>query len=262
MHARTDAGHARLETGLALLRHLGRATLLAAAAIAALAAPRKWLRGALAEAHRQSLDALPLVLLLTIMGGALMSQQTGVQYERLPAWAIGSLVAASLITEMTPLLAGFALVGVIGARIAAELSAMEVTEQVDALEVIGRDPVAYLVVPRILGGLFVGTMLIALAQAPALVAGWIVAVIVTPATTADFWFGVRHYIRDFPLFYAVLKGAVFGASIAFIGCYVGLEARGGSAGVGRATTRGVVVMVGTVVAIDTLMVPLLRVIPT
>ncbi|MBI4545753.1 MAG: ABC transporter permease, partial [Gemmatimonadetes bacterium] len=179
----------------------------------------------------------------------------------LPYWVIGSVVAASVITELAPLLTGIALVGIVGARIAAELGAMEVTEQVDALEVIGRDPVTYLVVPRVLAGVLVAPALVALALAASLFAGWAVAVLVTPVSSADFWFGVRYYVRDFPFFFALIKGAAFGLAITFIASYVGLEAQGGSSGVGQATTLAVVAMVSALLVLDTLFAPLLKVVP-
>ncbi|MBI4409536.1 MAG: ABC transporter permease [Gemmatimonadetes bacterium] len=246
-----------------ILEHLGRSSLLAAAVVSALPHPQHWLAGAFEEARRQAYGALPLVLFLTGLGGAVTSQQTGYQFEGvLPYWVIGSVVAASVITELAPLLTGIALVGVVGARIAAELGAMEVTEQVDALEVIGRDPVTYLVVPRVLAGLLAAPVLVALALAASLFAGWGVAVLVTPVTSAEFWFGVRYYMRDFPLFFALIKGAAFGLSITFIASYVGLQARGGSRGVGRATTRAVVAMVSALLVLDTLFAPLLKLVPS
>lgn len=243
------------------LGHAGRAAVLAMAVLRSLGRPREWWRGAVEEMSRQAFQALPLVLFLTALGGAVTSQQTGYQFEAtLPYWIIGSVVGASVITELAPLLTGIAVVGIVGARIAAELGAMQVTEQVDALEVIGRDPVTYLVTPRVVAGVVVGPVLVALALAASLVAGWAMAVLVTPVRSADFWFGVRYYVRDFPFFFALLKGAVFGLAVTFTGSYVGLEARGGSSGVGRATTRAVVTMLSAILVLDTLLAPLLKVV--
>lgn len=211
------------------------------------------------EMHRQAFYSLPLVLFLTALGGAVTSQQTGYQFDGvLPYWVIGSVVGASVITELAPLLTGIAMVGIVGARIAAELGTMQVTEQIDALEVIGRDPVTYLVTPRVVAGLVVGPVLVALALAASLVAGWGIAVLVTPVTTPDFWMGVRYYVRDFPFFFALIKGAAFGVAVAFIASYVGLEARGGSTGVGRTTTWAVVAMLSALLVVDVLLAPLLK----
>jgi phospholipid/cholesterol/gamma-HCH transport system permease protein len=240
--------------------HLGRAVLLVLAIFDALRRPRVWAALALEETRRQALDLLPLAMLLALLGGTLIAQQTGYQFVAgtLPSWVVGSIVAASLVTEMTPLFTGFALVGIVGTRIAAELGAMVVTEQVDALEVMGRDPVGYLVVPRVIAGLIATPVIVTFALAASMLSGWGVSLVATRAGSADFWFGVRHYMTDFPLFFAAIKAAAFGVSTTFIACYVGLEAHGGSRGVGRASRQAVVAMITAVVFLDTALVPLLR----
>jgi phospholipid/cholesterol/gamma-HCH transport system permease protein len=239
--------------------HCGRAALLAIAFARTLARPTDWFLAAFAEGWRQTRSTFPLVIVLCSLGGALMSQQMGIQFQgSLPNWFVGAIVAASITTELAPLFVGFALVGVVGARIAAEVATMQITEQVDALEVIGRDPVPILVTPRVIAGLVAGPVLVSFGLVAALLAGWILAVLVTPASTAEFWFGVRNITRDFHLYYALIKAAVFGFVITFTGCYVGLEARGGSVGVGRATTTAVVSMISAVVLLNTLLVPLLK----
>src|SRR5688572_24045646 len=116
---------------------VGRALLFLRAFVLALRSPRVWLGATIEEAWRQSVDALPLVLLLTSLGGALISLQTGFQFQNnLPLWVIGSIVASSLLTEVTPIFVGLGIIGMIGTRVAAEIGTMRVTEQVDALELI------------------------------------------------------------------------------------------------------------------------------
>lgn len=247
--------------GSRTLEHFGRAALLGVAVASALRTPATWLRPMLQEFQRQFNDALPLVIVLTAMGGALISQQTGVQFVgTLPNWVIGSIVAASLITEVAPLFTGIAIVGMIGTRVAAEVSAMKVTEQIDALEVMDRDPVRYLVVPRVAASLLAGPLLAAVAITVSMLAGWGIALVTTRSSSADFWFGVRHYMRDFPMFYALIKAATFSTSTTFIACYFGLESAAGSVGVGRATRQAVVAMLTSVIMLNTALVPLLKVV--
>jgi phospholipid/cholesterol/gamma-HCH transport system permease protein len=83
---------------------------------------------------------------------------------------------------------------------------------------------------------------------------------VTNASTADFWFGVRFYMRDFPLFFALIKGFAFGATLIMVASFIGLEARGGSSGVGKTVKQAVVAMLLTMVIVDTVVAPLLKVI--
>jgi phospholipid/cholesterol/gamma-HCH transport system permease protein len=243
------------------LSTLGRAFLFLKAFVLALRRPRAWLGATLEEAWRQSVDALPLVLLLTSLGGALISLQTGFQFQNnLPLWVIGSIVASSLLTEVTPIFVGLGIIGMIGTRVAAEIGTMQVTEQVDALELIGRDPVPFLAVPRVLGATIAGPILMALALLASMVAGWLCTVMVTNATTNDFWFGVRYYMRDFVMFFALIKGFAFGGSLALVATFVGFEARGGSAGVGRTVRQAVVAMLLAMVVLDTAIAPLLKIV--
>lgn len=248
-----------MSRALEAVRGVGRVLLLLNAAGNAAMHPRRWLRAAFGEAHRQIVESFALVLLMGVIAGALITQQIGVQFEdNLPIWVVGAIVAASAITEVTPLFTAFVLIGVVGTRIVAEIGAMRVTEQVDALEVMGRDPVAHLVVPRIVGALIAGPILLTFALAISLAAGWVTAIIVTRATTADYWFGVRHYMRDFPLFFAMIKAVSFGFGMTLIATYRGLEASGGSEGVGHATRRAVVGMIVGILVLDACLVPLLK----
>lgn len=246
---------------VASVEHLGHLTLLVSAVLRVMLRPRAWVGPVVREANRQATDALPLVVFLAALGGALIAQQTGYQFQgTLPPWMVGSIVSASVITEIAPLFAGFALVGTVGTRIAAEVAAMRITQQIDALEVMGRDPVEYLVAPRVLAGTLIGPLLMCFALVASMLAGWAFALFTTRAASADFWFGVRHYMRDFPLFYALIKGWAFGGAITFAACYAGMETRGGSAGVGRSVCRGVMWMIIAIIFADTALVPLLKVV--
>lgn len=245
----------------ARLATIGRGFLFARAFLRSLRYPRMWLGGTVEEAARQSSDALPLVLVLSTLGGALISLQTGFQFQgNLPMWVIGSIVSSSLVTEVTPMFVGLGVIGMIGTRVAAEIGTMRVTEQIDALELIGRDPLPFLIVPRVLGATVAGPILMSLALAASMIAGWVTAIAVTNASTQDFWFGVRYYMRDFPMFFALIKGFAFGGTLIFIASFAGMEARGGSSGVGRTVKQAVVGMLLTMVIVDTIVAPLLKII--
>ena len=251
----------RLDGGAAtLLGSLGAATLLAWACVRALRHPRTYLPLTFAQVWEIGIASLPLVLLVAMISGAVTSEQTGYQYSStLPPWVAGSVITASVVTELGPLSTGFVLIGRVGARIGAELAAMSVSEQIQALRTLGRDPVVYLVVPRVLAALIAVPALVALADASGMLAGWGVALVRIPITTSEFATGARAYFQPFQLYFSLLKGAVFGGSIAFIACAAGLRAKGGAAGVGRATTVSVVVATVTMMILDLLLARLLRV---
>lgn len=243
-----------------LLDRIGRAALLAWAILLVLPHPRSYLQSALYQAYVMGVRSLPLVLVMAVLGGAVTSQQTGNQFTgALPLWVVGSVVAASVITELGPVLTGIVLVGRIGASIAAELASMKVTEQIDALYAMGRDPVTFLVVPRVLAGVVVVPPLVVIADAAAIFAGWAVGMLVMEGlTSADFVYGMRFYFYPFALVFSVIKAAAFGLVITFLACLIGLEGRGGAEGVGRTTTAAVVATTIALMVIDLLLAPLLK----
>jgi phospholipid/cholesterol/gamma-HCH transport system permease protein len=245
---------------LAAIRAVGVATSLAWACLRALRHPRIYLPLTFAQVWEIGIASLPLVLLVAMVSGAVTSEQTGYQYSStLPPWIVGSVITASVVTELGPLSTGLVLVGRVGARIGAELGAMSVTEQIQALQTLGRDPVVHLVVPRVLASLIAVPALVAFADAGGMLAGWGVAVIRVPITTPQFAAGARAYFEPFVLYFSLFKGAVFGVAIAFIACAAGLRATGGAAGVGRATTMSVVVATVVMMILDLFLARLLRV---
>lgn len=242
------------------LRQVGEAAVMAWHLIKVLPRPRLYINATIEQAFAMGIRSLPLVLFMAFLGGAVMSQQTGAQFAgALPLWVVGSVIAASVITELAPLLTGIVMMGRVGAAIAAELASMKVSEQIDALHAMGRDPVAFLVAPRVLGGLLVMPPLVVLSCAMGMFAGWFVGLLVMDGlTSADIVYGMRFYFRPWALWYAVIKGGLFGVAITFIACFVGLTGTGGAEGVGRTTTRAVVLITVALLIIDVLTIPLLK----
>lgn len=242
------------------LNWIGRATLLAFQVLRVLPRPRLYLNAALQQAYLMGVASLPLVLFMAFLGGAVTSQQTGTQFTGgLPLWVIGSVLTASVLTELGPVLTGIVMMARIGAAIAAELASMKVTEQIDALYAMGRDPVAFLVTPRVVAGLMVFPLLVILADGMGILSGWAVGLLaVDGLTSADVVYGMRYYFRPWALWFSVIKGGIFGLAITFVACFVGLEGRGGAEGVGRATTTTAVVTTLLLMILDVLLVPLLK----
>lgn len=242
------------------LTRLGEATLLAWQVMKVLPRPRLYINAAFHQAYIMGIQSLPLVLLMAFLGGAVTSQQTGAQFSGgLPLWVIGSVLAASMLTELAPLLTGIVMTGRVGAAIAAELASMKVTEQVDALVAMGRDPVAFLVAPRVVAGLLVFPPLVVLANVMGIAAGWGIGLLaVDGLTSADIIYGMRFYFRPWALWFSVIKGGVFGLAITFIACYTGLSGTGGAEGVGRTTTAAVVTTTIAIMVLDVVMIPVLK----
>jgi phospholipid/cholesterol/gamma-HCH transport system permease protein len=242
------------------LDRIGRAALLGSSIVQTLVHPRKYFAAAMAQAYQMGVKSLPLVLFMAAIGGALASQQTGAQFTGgLPLWVTGSVVAAGVLTELAPVLTALVLIGRVGASIAAELGTMKVTEQIDALYAMGRDPILDLVVPRVLAGTLVAPPLVVLANAAGIAAGWLIALIaVDGLTTTEFIYGMRFYFRTWVMFFSVIKAAAFGLAITFLACYIGLQGKGGAAGVGRTTTTAVVATTLSLMILDVMFAPILK----
>jgi phospholipid/cholesterol/gamma-HCH transport system permease protein len=242
------------------LNQVGHAAVMSWAIARVLPYPRRYATTAVQHAYMMGVRSLPLVLIMAGLGGAVASQQTGAQFTGgMPLWVIGSVVAAAVLTELGPILTAIVLMGRVGASIAAELASMKVTEQIDALHAMGRDPVALLVVPRVVAGVLVMPPLVVLANGMGILTAWAVGLLaVDGLTTADFVYGMRYYFRPFALTYSMVKAGFFGLAITFIACYVGLGGTGGAQGVGRTTTTAVVAITLAIMVLDVVLVPLLK----
>src|SRR5687768_14929865 len=242
------------------LERIGRAADLFWHILKVLPHPRLYLSEALQQGFLIGIRSLPLVMFIGMLGGAVTSQQSGAQFSGgLPLWVIGSVLAASVLTELGPLLTAIVMMARVGAAIAAELASMHVTEQIDALRAMGRDPVAFLVTPRVLAGIMVFPPLVIIADASGLFAGWLVGQFAVEGLTGDdIIYGMRFYFRPWALWFSLIKGAVFGFGVTFIACLVGLEGGGGAEGVGKTTTTAVVITTIVLMVLDVMLAPLLK----
>lgn len=202
--------------------------------------------------------SLFIVMLVAGFAGAVTSLQTGYQFTgQLPLYVAGGIIVESMILELGPVLTGLILAGRIGARYAAELGSMRVTEQIDALESLGRSPVTHLLLPRILAGVIAIPVLVMLANAFGIVVGYITAQSSLGLTYADFEFGARYFFKPLDLWYSLIKSFGFAFAVTIIPCYIGFNTQQGAEGVGRATTQAVVAASVTILMLDTILTKLI-----
>jgi phospholipid/cholesterol/gamma-HCH transport system permease protein len=171
----------------------------------------------------------------------------GVEYS-----VLGLLVRGSLLLELGPLITAIVLAGRVGARMTAEIGTMRVTEQIDALETLAYDPVAFLAVPRFLAALVMLPALVLFANATAIVSAWITLLLATPVTTDDYVSGLRLGFAPFQVIYGLIKAFFFGGAIAFVCAYEGYTTGAGAEGVGRSTARAVVFASVSILVLDAL----------
>ena len=232
------------------------------------ARPFYW-RDTLTQMDRMGVGSLPILLLTGLFTGMVLALQSAVALQRFGADIyVGNLVAASMVRELGPVLAALIFAGRVGSGIAAELGSMRVTEQIDALQSFGTDPIKKLVTPRLLAGLIMVPMLTIVTDAVGILGGLLVSVVnlQVPAdaylrgvwgTLAASGFIFGFFPKDFVG--GLLKPLVFGGMIALTGSYYGLAARGGTEGVGTATTRAVVTSSILILMVDYFLTQLLMV---
>jgi phospholipid/cholesterol/gamma-HCH transport system permease protein len=190
---------------------------------------------------RVGVDSVPVVFLTTLFTGAVMALQTFNGFARFHAEAyVGSVVALSMLRELSPVLSGLMVTGRAGSAMAAELGTMRVTEQIDALVSLATDPVQYLFVPRVLAGIIVLPMLVILGNAMGIGGGYLVAVKILGANPVIYMDNTFQFLRMNDLWSGLVKAAVFGGLLSLIGCQRGFDTQGGAEGVGRSTTSAVV----------------------
>lgn len=221
--------------------------------------PFYW-RDIVSQMDRIGVGSLPIVMLTGLFTGMVLALQSSVELAKFGADAyVGSLVGASMIRELGPVLASLMVTGRVGSAIAAEIGSMKVTEQLEALQSFGTDPIKKLVTPRVIAGLVCMPLLTIVADVLGILGGMVIAVfdvgvpadaylrsVWTTIARSGFVFGV--FPRDFVS--GLLKPFVFGGIITLTGCYFGLSTEGGTEGVGTSTTRAVVAASILILAVD------------
>jgi phospholipid/cholesterol/gamma-HCH transport system permease protein len=224
---------------------------LLAAAFRGLVSPPIYRHDIIEQFDSLGVGSLTVVLLTGLFTGAALASQSGLTLDQFGARpVVGRLVGASMIKELGPVLTALMLTGRIGSGIAAELGSMVVTEQIHALRALGTDPVRKLVVPRMLAGLLMAPVLTVISDFVGIFGGWVVSRFQLQVSSALYWSSVTGALYTQDLWQGLIKPFVFGFVIVTIACHVGLRTKGGTQGVGKATTVAVVAGSVAVIAAD------------
>src|SRR5882762_6172373 len=195
--------------------------------------------------------SLTVVLLTGFFTGAALALQSGLTLDQFGGRSVvGRLISASMIKELGPVLTALMLTGRVGSGIAAELGSMVVTDQIYALRVLGTDPIRKLVVPRVLAGFLMAPTLTIISDAVGIVGGWIVAHYQLQVASGVYWSSVTQALYMQDIWMGLMKPFVLGFVIVTTACHVGLRTKGGTQGVGEATTVAVVTGSVAVIAVD------------
>jgi phospholipid/cholesterol/gamma-HCH transport system permease protein len=243
---------------LSALAHIGRLSLMVGEMARTIGEWRIWLPRTITEMWNIGVGSFPIVVLVSGFAGAVTALQTGYQFSgNIPYYVVGTLIVESIVLELGPVLTALVLAGRIGARYAAELGTMRVTEQIDALETLGRSPASHLAIPRVLAGAIMIPVLVVIANVVGVYAGWVSVQAVLPVTDADFTYGARVFWRPFDAYYSIIKAFAFANCITIISCYMGFNTQQGAEGVGKSTTGAVVSSCVMILLLDTMLAKLL-----
>ncbi len=186
-------------------------------------------------------NSLPVVGLTAIFTGMVLALQSYTGFSRFSAEsAIPNVVVLSITRELAPVLAGLMVAGRAGAAIAAEIGTMKVTEQIDALKTLSTNPFSYLVTPRVLAGILSLPFLVLIGDIIGVFGGYLICVNLLNFNPSVYLQNTYNFVEFIDIFSGLVKAAVFGFIITFIGCYFGFNTKGGAQGVGQSTTYSVV----------------------
>jgi len=230
--------------GLWVLRFLdesGRVMLLFIKTLTLIFRPPFDLRNLLKQIEEVGIKSIPVVLITGAFTGMVLALQSYTGFKRFNAEAfVGTVVALSMTRELGPVLSGLMVSGRVGSAMAAELGTMQVTEQIDALYTLATNPIKYLIVPRFLASLIIMPILTIFADVVGILGGYLVSVNLLGSNPTVYLRRTYDYLDLEDVYIGLLKACVFGMIIAIIGCYQGFNTQGGAEGVGKATTRAVV----------------------
>jgi phospholipid/cholesterol/gamma-HCH transport system permease protein len=233
-------------------------SLLCAAGVRALFTKPRYPREILAQMDSLGVGSLSIVVLTGMFTGMVLALQSSATLDVFGARAyVGRLVCVSMVRELGPVLTALMVTGRVGSGMAAELGSMVVTQQIDALRVLGSDPIRKLVAPRIAAGVIMVPILTVISNALGIVGAGILSVFSLKLQWEFYWRSVTGALVLNDITMGLSKPVVFGFILSSVGCYTGLRTRGGTQGVGAATTRSVVVGSVLILAADFFMTKLL-----
>jgi phospholipid/cholesterol/gamma-HCH transport system permease protein len=227
----------------------------------------KWCRkafGSRGEIFKQmsfiGVGTLPIALLMGFFVGMVVALQTGVQLMQFNIEdIIGAIVGLSLAKELAPVLTGYLVAGRIGAAITAEIGTMTVSEEIDALRVMGVDPVLHLSMPRFVAGVLMVPIIVIYVNLIGILGGALVSATYVGVDFKSYFDNLFENLTFGELFRGLVKAMFFGAIVAVVGCYKGFKTTGGAEGVGRYTTQSVVLSFILIIVFDYFLTRLLLV---
>jgi phospholipid/cholesterol/gamma-HCH transport system permease protein len=216
-------------------------------------------RQVLSEIDKLGINSIGIVIIISIFMGAVITLQTryNLQNPLIPMYLIGLTARDTMLLEFSSTIVGLILAGKVGSNIASEIGHMRITEQIDALEIMGVNSIGFLVLPKVIATVIFNPILTLLSMLVGIMGGWAAAVFTGALTSTDFIYGIQYWFVPFYVTYSLIKTVVYALIITTVPAFFGYYVRGGALEVGRASTKGVVTSSVLILLFDVLLTQLL-----
>jgi phospholipid/cholesterol/gamma-HCH transport system permease protein len=203
---------------------------------------RIYLKQTIVEIENLGLNSVGIVIIISLFIGAVITLQTRYNLENplLPLYIIGLTARDTILLEFSSTMVGLILAGKVGSNIASEIGHMRITEQIDALEMMGINSASYLILPKIIATMIFNPFLTAISMVVGLFGGWMASIITGAISSSDYIYGIQYYFIPFYIIYAFIKTVFYAFIITSVSAFHGYYVRGGALEVGRSSTRSVV----------------------
>jgi phospholipid/cholesterol/gamma-HCH transport system permease protein len=203
---------------------------------------RVYARQTIYEIDAIGISSLSIVAIISAFMGGIIAIQSAFSFDSpfIPLYAVGFTVRESIILEFSPTVVCLILAGKVGSNIASEIGAMRITEQIDALEIMGINSAGYLIFPKIAGAVIIFPFLIALSMFLGILGGYLMGVTSGACSSYEYIFGIQAYFQPWKLYYSFTKVLVFAFIITSVSSYYGYNTTGGALEVGKSSTNAVV----------------------
>jgi len=225
-----------------LFYHIGQYFILMSKVFAKPEKPKLYYKQFLREIENLGINSFGIVAIISAFMGAVITIQTAYDMTSplFPRYLIALTARDSILLEFSSTMVGLILAGKVGSSIASELGTMRITEQIDALEIMGVNSAGYLILPKIAAAVFFNPFLALLSMFVGIFGGWLIGTMTGVVTTEEYIYGIRWALDTYFINYAIIKTVFFAFIITSISSYYGYYAEGGSIEVGRSSTKAVV----------------------
>jgi len=201
-----------------------------------------YLKQTIREIENLGVNSIGIVIIISIFIGAVITLQTRYNLESswIPLYLIGLTARDTILLEFSSTMVGLILAGKVGSNIASEIGHMRITEQIDALEMMGVNSASYLILPKIIATMIFNPFLTIISMLVGIFGGWLAAIITGAVSSADYIYGIQYWFEPFYVTYALVKTVVYAFIITSVSAFYGYFVTGGALEVGRASTKGVV----------------------